>query len=211
MCYSVTLNNGVKILLHIYLVFCTPEVSTGADHKNSYTWRVVSRACCKKGCQVSCNLLFKVAEQVAYVLQIRDDNNSSRQGQVLRSMKRFGKRKRPVNCSILPLTEQELLKDGASSRQPNPRQLYLSFDEARTHVGGHSFRLIAGAFDVTTRKLLGSCCSRKIRVLANNDMPSGKAFIDLCLPVRYRHTVVCTISCFGTLCSSHPVTQFKKL
>ena len=44
-------------------------------------------------------------------------------------------------------------------------------------------RLIAAAYD-TDRKLLGSCCSLPINVLANNDAPNGPAFIDLNLPLE---------------------------
>ena len=43
------------------------------------------------------------------------------------------------------------------------RYMYLSMDEAGTHVGGHSFRLIVGAYDQFGDSLLGTGCSAPIR------------------------------------------------
>lgn len=45
-------------------------------------------------------------------------------------------------------------------------------------------RLIVGAYDQVGHQLLGATCSAPIRVLANNDVPSGAAFIQLHLPIR---------------------------
>ena len=45
-------------------------------------------------------------------------------------------------------------------------------------------RLIVGAYDQVGHQLLGAACSAPIRVLANNDVPSGAAFIQLRLPIR---------------------------
>jgi hypothetical protein len=41
-----------------------------------------------------------------------------------------------------------------------------------------------GAYDQVGHQLLGSTCSAPIRVLANNDVPSGAAFISMHLPIR---------------------------
>ena len=41
-----------------------------------------------------------------------------------------------------------------------------------------------GAYDQVGHQLLGATCSAPIRVLANNDVPSGAAFIQLHLPIR---------------------------
>lgn len=49
---------------------------------------------------------------------------------------------------------------------------------------GGACRLIVGAYDQVGHQLLGSTCSAPIRVLANNDVPSGAAFISLQLPIR---------------------------
>lgn len=45
-------------------------------------------------------------------------------------------------------------------------------------------RLVMGAYDQVGHQLLGSTCSAPIRVLANNDVPSGAAFISMHLPIR---------------------------
>ena len=45
-------------------------------------------------------------------------------------------------------------------------------------------RLVVGAYDQVGHQLLGAACSPPIRVLANNDVPSGAAFISLHLPLR---------------------------
>lgn len=66
------------------------------------------------------------------------------------------------------------------------RYMYLALDEAGSHVGGHSFRLIAGAYETGQNgQLLGSGCSAPIRVLANNDTPKGAAFISIPITIRY--------------------------
>jgi len=57
--------------------------------------------------------------------------------------------------------------------------MYLSFDEAGTHVGCKSFRLIAAVYDENRTKLLGTTVSPPVRVLANNDVPTGAAHLQL--------------------------------
>ncbi len=51
--------------------------------------------------------------------------------------------------------------------------------EARTPCS-----LVVGAYDEAGEQLLGACCSPPIRVLANNDVPTGAAYIALTLPLR---------------------------
>ena len=48
----------------------------------------------------------------------------------------------------------------------------------------HVPRLVVGAYDEAGEVLLGACCSPPIRVLANNDVPTGAAYIALTLPLR---------------------------
>lgn len=62
--------------------------------------------------------------------------------------------------------------------------MYLSIDEAGTHVGAKTFRLVAGVYDKVGQELLGTACSPPIRVLSNNDAPSGAAHITLAVTVR---------------------------
>jgi hypothetical protein len=59
------------------------------------------------------------------------------------------------------------------------RYMYLSFDEAGTHVACKSFRLIAAVYDENRTKLLGTTVSPPVRVLANNDVPTGAAHLQL--------------------------------
>ena len=61
--------------------------------------------------------------------------------------------------------------------------MYLSFDEAGTHVGCKSFRLIAAVYDENRETLLGTACSPPVRVLANNDVPTGAAHLQLMMNI----------------------------
>lgn len=60
--------------------------------------------------------------------------------------------------------------------------MYLSFDEAVTHVGCRTFRLISAAFDAKG-ELIGTSPSPPVRVLANNDVPTGAAHIEMHIEV----------------------------
>ena len=62
--------------------------------------------------------------------------------------------------------------------------LYCAIDEAGSHVGSKSFRLVVGVYSQTGEDLLGSACSQPIRVMANNDVPHGAALIPLIVHVR---------------------------
>jgi hypothetical protein len=57
--------------------------------------------------------------------------------------------------------------------------MYLSFDESCTHVNASAFRLVAGIYNRQGSRLLSTCVSQRIRVLANNDVPTGPARIKL--------------------------------
>ncbi len=57
--------------------------------------------------------------------------------------------------------------------------MYLSFDEAGTHVACKSFRLVTAVYDEHRTKLLGTTVSPPVRVLANNDVPTGAAHLQL--------------------------------
>jgi hypothetical protein len=66
----------------------------------------------------------------------------------------------------------------------------LSIDEAGTHVGVRRFRLLVGVYDADNNELLGTGISAAIRVLANNDVPSGAAYIVLNVPIRSFHLLL---------------------
>ena len=53
------------------------------------------------------------------------------------------------------------------------------------HIEGErvTSRLIVGAYHYESHQLLGSCCSPPVRVLANNDVPTGAAYMCMQLPV----------------------------
>ena len=57
--------------------------------------------------------------------------------------------------------------------------MYLSLDEACTHVDASAFRLVAGIYNRAGTRLLATSVSPPIRVLANNDVPTGAARIVL--------------------------------
>ena len=62
--------------------------------------------------------------------------------------------------------------------------MYCAIDEAGSHVGSKSFRLVVGVYSQTGKDLLGSACSQPIRVVANNAIPHGAAHIPLPVTVR---------------------------
>ena len=64
------------------------------------------------------------------------------------------------------------------------RHMYCAIDEAGSHVGSKSFRLVVGVYSQTGKDLLGPACSQPIRVVANNDIPHGAAHIPLVVNVR---------------------------
>lgn len=78
----------------------------------------------------------------------------------------------------LDLTSPLPLASLAPSLQ-DPRYFYLSFDEAGTHVGVKTFRLVVAVYDQGGRRRLAECVSPPVRVLANNDVPTGAAHIML--------------------------------
>ncbi|KAK9845461.1 hypothetical protein WJX81_006977 [Elliptochloris bilobata] len=99
------------------------------------------------------------------------------QGPVLRSIQRYGRLgRRSGNVPEEALESRDKIKEA--------KYIYLSIDEAGTHVGVRCFRLVVGAYDEAGEVLLGACCSPPIRVLANNDVPTGAAYIALTLPLR---------------------------
>jgi len=203
--YQVRLANGQRLRVVVYVVYDAaqpvrakpgaggggpgggpPSAGAAASasaapapaDKTFYQWQAVARAACRKCCT----------------------------GPVLRSIQRFGRLGRRSGVpgeagSASP--GNPAAKGGPTTAAPPPlpgsaspggpldtqqvkeaRFLYLSIDEAGTHVGARAFRFVLGAYDAAGTALLGSSVSPPIRVLANNDVPTGAAFIQLTLPLR---------------------------
>ncbi|PSC68915.1 UDP pyrophosphate synthase [Micractinium conductrix] len=122
------------------------------------SWSLVVRQRCCKGCQ----------------------------GCILRSVKRFGRLgKRSWSDDPEELDIPTVVSHPHEMK--DPRNIYLAIDEACTHVGAAAFRLLAGVYDISGERLLATAVSPPIRVLANNDVPTGAARIpiDVQLPADW--------------------------
>lgn len=98
-------------------------------------------------------------------------------GPILRSIQRFG-RLGKRSWGEVPSPD---VTDRTNHNMKDTRYMYLSFDEAGTHVGCRYFRLIGAAYDNSDGSFLASTVSPPIRVLSNNDVPTGSAHIQLYL------------------------------
>ena len=49
--YELTLNNKSKVLLNVYVVYSVPTEEVAEDGKPVYTWKLVKRGYCKRGCK----------------------------------------------------------------------------------------------------------------------------------------------------------------
>lgn len=113
-------------------------------------------------------------------------------GHILRSIQRLGRlgKRSWGGDPSLDVTDrtQQNMKD--------TRYMYISFDEAGTHVGCRYFRLIGAAFDSSSGNFLASAVSPPIRVLSNNDVPTGAAQIQifLSLPPSWSGWEACIIN-----------------
>lgn len=101
----------------------------------------------------------------------RRDCHRNCTGPIIRPIKRLGKlgKRSP---------SPEPRGGGGGQNMKDPRHVYLSFDEATTHVGQRSFRLLA-CFSDAAGAVLTTAISPPVRVLANNDAPSGAAHLSL--------------------------------
>jgi hypothetical protein len=158
--YQITLTNDEVVTLSAYLVYDTrigDEMNHMMNKDGLYDWILVNRGECKRGCE----------------------------GPVMRAIQRFGKmgKRSGSNCNTpkSPASTGGRL-DRTNSNMKDSRYMYLSLDEAVTHVGCRCFRLVCGAFDVNG-SLIGTSVSQPIRVLANNDVPTGAAHIEMFMEV----------------------------
>ncbi|KAL4418676.1 hypothetical protein ABPG77_010623 [Micractinium sp. CCAP 211/92] len=120
-----------------------------SDADRKCTWTMVTRRECCKGCQ----------------------------GCILRPIQRFGRlgKRQWGEGQAEPAEPQE----GPGTAMKEPKFMYVSIDEACTHVDAPAFRLLAAVYDKAGQRLLASGVSPPIRVLANNDVPTGAARIPL--------------------------------
>ncbi|KAK2075907.1 hypothetical protein QBZ16_001243 [Prototheca wickerhamii] len=128
--YRLDLANHTSIMLHGFLCYDVrpqgcglPTPAPGAPPQYQ-RWYLVQRAACCKGCT----------------------------GPVVRVIQRFGKVGKRARGGGPPSPDDSPLKLSAGRTGGNlkdPRFLYLSFDEAGTHVGAKTFRLILAAYDAS--------------------------------------------------------------
>jgi len=157
--YQITLTNDEVITMVTYLVYDPypiDQTCPSGTKEGLHDWVLVTRDECKKGCE----------------------------GSVLRAIQRFGKLgKRTGSNSSTPRTPHSSGLERSNSSMKDSRFMYLSLDEAVTHVGCKCFRLVCGALDASG-ELIGTAVSLPIRVLANNDVPTGAAHIEMYMEVE---------------------------
>ncbi|KAL4855418.1 hypothetical protein ACK3TF_003964 [Chlorella vulgaris] len=167
--FHVELESGAKLQAHIFLCYDKhasrnggssgdgAATEAGSEH---HAWHLVTRKDCCKGCE----------------------------GRVLRSIQRFGRQAKAKRCRNGATKPAAASADDAAggsaaaaptSSKKDPRFMYLSLDEACTHVNASAFRLVAGIYNRQGTRLLATSVSPPIRVLANNDVPTGAARIKL--------------------------------
>ncbi|PRW45335.1 hypothetical protein C2E21_5855 [Chlorella sorokiniana] len=138
------------------------QLDNGAKEEGQFAWSLVTRQHCCKGCQ----------------------------GPVLRAIQRFGRvgsrQAKSAAAGQLAMPGSAAASGAAQPTSPSgrkqparkdPRFMYLSLDEACTHVNARAFRLVAGIYNRQGSRLLGTAVSPPIRVLANNDAPTRAARI----------------------------------
>ncbi len=160
--YQITLSNDEVITVHLYLVYDYYQIESSVrplpNKDGMYDWILVNRADCKRCCE----------------------------GPTLRAIQRLGKlgKRTGSNCSTPQSCKSGVPRtlSRSNSSMKDSRYMYISLDEAVTHVGCCSFRLVGGAYDASS-SLIGTSVSPPIRVLANNDVPTGAAHIEMTLQV----------------------------
>lgn len=160
--YQITLSNDEVVTIHMFLVYDYYQIDSSVrpqpNKSGMYEWILVNRADCKRCCE----------------------------GPTLRAIQRLGKlgRRTGSNCSTpqsCSSTAPRTLSRSNSSMKDS-RYMYVSLDEAVTHVGCRSFRLVCGAYDASC-SIIGTSVSPPIKVLANNDVPTGAAHIEMSMYV----------------------------
>ncbi|KAL0029744.1 hypothetical protein WJX79_007005 [Trebouxia sp. C0005] len=154
--YDMKLSNNQTIHVAVFLVHSSPDAEV-TEERDGHEQRVYQwTVISRSACKKGC------------------------QGPVLRTLQRFGALGRRSNGPKGTPAEPEAV----NKKSKDCRYMYLSIDEAGTHIGAKTFRLIAGVYDKAGQELLGTACCPPIRVLSNNDVPGGAAHIMLSVTIR---------------------------
>ncbi|KAI7836911.1 hypothetical protein COHA_009243 [Chlorella ohadii] len=93
--------------------------------------------------------------------QEEEEEEQQQQQQQQRTLRRFG---RLGKRAAGGMRMDSVGSDGSEAvLMRDPRHLWLSVDEACSHVGANAFRLVAGIYDASGAKLLGTAVSPPIR------------------------------------------------
>ncbi|DBA81402.1 TPA: hypothetical protein ACH3X2_006820 [Trebouxia sp. C0005] len=160
--YEVQLENGAIVMVVLYLVYAVP-----------------SNQCCQTDILPQQRSQADMHDDYQWNLVTRSECSKGCQGPLLHTVRRYGS----LGCRFTgPFTQVQT--DSCLVKKKQNRYMYCAIDEAGSHVGSKSFRLVVGVYSQTGKDLLGSACSQPIRVMANNDIPHGAAHIPLVVHVR---------------------------
>ena len=190
--YDVHLTNARRYHIVLHLVHAEPDAEpTGPGGETRYHWRPILRQHCGKGCQ---GPILRAIQRFGKLGRRSGPSG----GNVLKT-EAAQKRDRGQggDFSLPPALEgrgapgANLGPDGTGEWKTHSN-LFVAIDEACTHVTveGRSprhcrFRLLACVYEGRTcDNLVSSAVSAPIRVLANNDVPGGAAFVDLKVPAH---------------------------
>lgn len=157
--YRVHLSDSTHVIATFYLVY--PEPSSSLVHQGSNCVTV------------------KRTTEYSWSLVTRDHCKKACKGPLLHPLRRFGVLGYRFNGSAA-----KKANNIGSKQVKQSKYMYFAIDEAGTHVGSKTFRLVVAIHDETGTKLLGTSCSQPIRVVANNDIPRGAAHISLVATIR---------------------------
>ncbi|KAL0018388.1 hypothetical protein WJX77_002518 [Trebouxia sp. C0004] len=160
--YQVQLENGAVVMVVLHLVYAEP-----------------SNACCQTDILPQQRSQADMQDGYQWHLVTRSACSKGCQGPLLHTVRRYG----ALGCRFTGPSE-EVQRASCLVKKKQNRYMYCAIDEAGSHVGSKSFRLVVGVYSQTGKDLLGSACSQPIRVMANNDIPNGAAHIPLIVHVR---------------------------
>ena len=151
--YQITLSNDEVIRLEVFLVYDAAHPSAMHSEKST---------------------------NYSWVLVSRAACKRGCEGPTLRAIQRFGKLGKRSGTTPSPSPRG---LDRTSSNMKDSRYMYISLDEAVTHVGCRCFRLMSAAYNANG-EVIGANVSPPVRVLANNDVPTGAAQMELYVEVN---------------------------
>ncbi|DBB13393.1 TPA: hypothetical protein ACH3X3_005126 [Trebouxia sp. C0006] len=160
--YQVQLENGAVVMVVLYLVYAEP-----------------SNACCQTDVPAPQRSQADMHDGYQWNLVTRSACSKGCQGPLLHTVRRYGALVRRFTGP----SEEDQHASCLFQKKQN-RYMYCAIDEAGSHVGSKSFRLVVGVYGQTGKDMLGSACSQPIRVMANNDIPQGACHVQLIVNVR---------------------------